>query len=121
LCILLVSWFYSLCCVPAFGKEVPLETAKVISQNIDSYNAGTAAMPIGTMVVGVPITRRSNIVVVETAHHRLTWSEVVTGRGPVILPVNETIQFFQDGNWFIVLDSNRKKHKFSLIHMEALQ
>jgi hypothetical protein len=77
-------------------------------------------MPIGTMMVGVPITRRSNIVVVETANQRLTWSEQVTRRGPVVFPVNETIQFCQDGNWFIVFDSNRKKHKFGLVHMEGL-
>ncbi|MGB9408379.1 MAG: hypothetical protein WCA89_12635, partial [Terracidiphilus sp.] len=101
-CLLLVSGV-AIANYPAFAKNQPeFQPAKVISQNIGSYNGGAAAMPIGTMVVAVPITRRSDIVVLETANHRLTLSEQMTGRGPVILPVNETIPFYQDGNWFIV-------------------
>ena len=75
-------------------------------------------MPLGSGVVGVPITRRSNIVVLETAKARLTWSEV--GKNAIILPVNGTIEFYQDGDWFIVLDSKHKKHKFALVHFENI-
>ena len=78
-------------------------------------------MPIGNMIVGIPITHRSSIVVVQTPHHRLTWSELMTGRGPVILSVSETVQFYYDGKWFIVLDDKGKKHRFSLVHMEAIE
>ena len=107
-------------CVPAFAKKHhEFQSAKVISQNIKSYNNGVAIVPLGTMVAGVPINRRSNIVVVETDKYRLTWSEV--GRKAIVLPVNETIQFYRDGDWFIVLDSKEKKHKFALIHMEAIE
>ncbi len=108
-----------MCTLPAAAhKLVPLQSAKVISQNIGASNGGAVAMPIGTMLVAVPITRQSNIVVVETSHNRLTWSEV--GKHMLVLPVNETIQFYQDGNWFVVLDSKHKKHKFALIHEESL-
>jgi hypothetical protein len=71
------------------------------------------------MVPGVPINRRSNIVVLETGKCRLTLSEV--GRNWIVLPVNDTIQLYQDGKWFVVLDSKKKKHRFGLIHMEDIQ
>jgi hypothetical protein len=106
--------------VLAFAKDQPeYHSAKVISQDVNSYNHGVAVVPLGNVIAGVPITRRSNIVTVETSKHRLTWSEA--GKNTLILPVNETIQFYQDGNWFIVLDSKKKKHKFALIHAEALE
>ena len=98
-----------------------VHTAKVISQDVGSYNGGSAVVPVGGMLVGVPITRRSDMIVLETASHRLTLSELITRHGAVILPVNGTVQFYQDGNWFIVLDSAKKKHKFSLVHMETLK
>ena len=79
----------------AIAEQIPLETAKVISQDL-----------------------RHNIVVVETARSRLTWAEV--GKEQVIFPVNRTIRFYQDGNWFIVLDSNHKKHTFALVHFENI-
>lgn len=109
-----------LICVPAFGKKEPeFHAAKVISQNIGSYRNGVAVMPLGSMVAGVPINRRSNIVVLETDKYRLTLSEV--GRNFVVLPVNDTIQMYRDGRWFIVLDSEKKKHRFGLVHMEDIQ
>lgn len=100
-------------------KQHSWETAKVISQDLNAYNAGTVAMPIGTGIAAVPIRRRSNIVVVETATQRLTWSEA--GKNTIILPVNGSVQFYRDGNWFIVLDSKNKKHKFGLIGMTTKQ
>lgn len=33
----------------------------------------------------------------------------------IILNVNDGVQFYRDGSWFIVLDVKRKKHKFGLI------
>jgi hypothetical protein len=94
------------------------EQGVVVSQDISSYNAGAVAMPIGTTVASVPIVRRSNVVVVETAAVRYSWSEV--GKNTVILPVHGTISFYRDGNFFVVLDAKNKKHKFSLIGMTAL-
>ena len=110
-----------LCAIPLAAKKVPIQTAKVISQEIGSYNGGAAVVPFGGMLVGVPITRTSDIVVWETASQRLTLSEAITRRGAIVLPVNGTVQFYQDGKWFIVLDSVRKKHKFSLVHMETMK
>lgn len=108
-----------LLCLPAYAKPKPeMHTAKVISQDVDAYDGGTAVMPIGRGIMGVPIMRRSNIVVIETAKGRLTWSEV--GRKTIILPVNGTVQFYLDGNLFVVLDSQNKKHKFALMHFESI-
>lgn len=95
-----------------------IEHARVVSQDLNSSQAGTYNAPIGTASVSVPIYRRSNIVVVQTDTYQYEWSEV--GRKTLILPVNDTIDFYRDGNWFIVLDANHKKHKFGLIGMTAL-
>lgn len=96
-------------------KQPNWERGKVISQNLTSSPAGTYAAPIGTATVAVPIYRSSNVVVIETDDYRYEWSEV--GRKPLILPVNGFINFYRDGNWFIVLDSKHKKHKFALMGM----
>jgi len=107
-----------LCVLVAAEKQHDWEQGVVKSQDVSSYNAGAVAMPIGTSVAAVPITRRSNVVVVETATVRYTWSEV--GKNTVILPVNGTVNFYRDGNFFVVLDTNNKKHKFSLVGMTSL-
>jgi tetratricopeptide (TPR) repeat protein len=93
------------------------ERGKVIAQDLSSSRAGTYAGPIGTATVAVPIYRRSNTVVIETDNYRYEWSEV--GRSLVVLPVNGFVDFYRDGNWFIVLDSKQKKHKFTLVSMTA--
>jgi hypothetical protein len=95
------------------------EQAKVVSQDLNSSQAGTYNAPIGNASVSVPIYRRSNIVVVETDTYQYQWSEV--GKKPIILPVNDTIMFYRDGDSFIVMDAkNNKKHKFALVGMTAL-
>ncbi|MHB1744269.1 MAG: hypothetical protein ACYCRE_05795 [Acidobacteriaceae bacterium] len=98
-------------------KLIAYQSAKVISQDLDTNNAGQAMVPLGNMLFDVPITRWSNVVVVQAGDMRLTWLEV--GRISLVLPVNHTIQFYRDGKWYIVLDVNRKKHKFTLVHAEA--
>ena len=109
--------FFSLAFSFAGEKQHTMERAKVISQELNSSQAGTYAAPIGTATVAVPIYRRSNIVTVETDAYRLEWIE--KGNKPVILPVNGSIEFYRDGDWFIVLDSKRNKHKFGLVGMTA--
>jgi hypothetical protein len=105
--------------LPVFAKDQPeLHTVKVLSQEIGVADNGIAVMPVGTMLAGIPIRRRSNIVVVETSRYRLTWSEL--GNKFVVLPVNGTIQCYQDGGWYIVRDSAGKKHKFGLVHTKVL-
>ncbi|MGD0199144.1 MAG: hypothetical protein ABSD27_00180 [Bryobacteraceae bacterium] len=99
----------------AAEKKYNWERARVLSQNMHSSPVGAYAAPIGNATIAVPIYRRSNYVVVETDTHRLEWSEV--GSSAIILPVNGSIEFYRDGNWFIVLDSKKKKHKFALVGM----
>ncbi len=93
------------------------ERGKVIAQDISSSPVGTYAAPVGTATVAVPIYRRSNSVVIETDNYRYEWNEV--GRNMLILPANGFVDFYRDGNWFIVLDSKHKKHKFTLVSMTA--
>ena len=108
-------------CVPAYAKPIPeTHPAKVISQEVGTYNGGAAVMPMGTALIGIPVRQRSNVVVIETPKYRVTLSEQMTGRGPIILPVNGTVQFYQAGKWVVILDSANKKHKFGIVHEEAL-
>jgi hypothetical protein len=99
-------------------KENKTEHGRVISQDLNSSNAGIYNAPVGTATVAVPIYRRSNVVVVETQSYRYQWLE--RGRNAIILPVNGEIEFYRDGDLFVVLDSKGKKHKFSLVGMTAL-
>ncbi|MGA7695462.1 MAG: hypothetical protein WCA76_10560 [Candidatus Sulfotelmatobacter sp.] len=99
------------------GDKHEIEHGRVISQDLNSSQAGTYNAPIGTASVSVPIYRRSNFVVVETDTYTYQWSEV--GNKPIILPVNGDIEFYRDGDSFIVLDSKHKKHKFALVGMTA--
>jgi len=117
LCGLLLSPF-------AFAKNKPeFQTAKVISQNIEPHQVDRGVM------TRTPLVRYSNTVVVETADERMTWSEVATYAtgtkvdevvNAIPLPVHGTIQFYQDGTWYFVLDAAKKKHKFSLLHEEVI-
>jgi hypothetical protein len=110
--VIAITLIASLC---AFCKEPEWRTAKVISQEFQSSNGGAAAMPIGTMIVAVPINRISNIVVLDTETHRITLSEI--GRKQIVLPVNENVRFYLDKGRVIFIDSNGKKHKFAIVGM----
>lgn len=116
------AWILSfglLCCSAlALAEHPPLESAKVISQQIGMYNGGSALMPLGGGLVDVPITRRTNLLVVETATHRAALSEV--GRHFLLLSANQTISYYRDGNWVIVLDSENKKHKYAVVGLQTL-
>jgi hypothetical protein len=111
----------SLCLTPIFvAAEKPHqgETATVISESLGSGPAGTYSGPLGAGQASMPINLRSNIVVVETGAYRYTWQEFT--RSPnwhhfVVLTVNDEVKFYRDGQWFMVLDSQGKKHKFTLI------
>jgi len=107
----------------AYAKQPEFQTAKVISQNIEPHQVDRGVM------TGTPLVRYSNTVVVETANERMTWSEVATYAtgtkvnevvNAIPLPVHGTIQFYQDGIWYFVLDAAKKKHKFSLLHEEVV-
>lgn len=99
----------------AARKEPAWESGKVVSQDLTSSKAGVYAAPIGTAAIAVPIYRRSNRVVIETDTQILEWVEV--GQRALILPVHGTVEFYRDGDWFIVLDTKNKKHKFALTSM----
>ncbi len=95
------------------------QTGKVISQEVTSYNAGAAAVPIGGGVVAVPLRRTSNQVILEANGYRFTLLEK-QAKNYLVLPENSNVQFYQDGQWFVFLDFKKKEHKFSLLHMEKL-
>jgi hypothetical protein len=94
------------------------ETATVISQNLGTHEAGAYVGPLGAGQVAAPINLRSNVVVVKTGNYRYTWQEFT--RSPnwhhfVVLTVNDQVKFYRDGGWFVVLDGQGGKHKFTLI------
>ena len=103
--------------LPALSAEKPhaWETAKVISQELNSSRAGTYVGPLGGGSIAAPLYRRTNHVILETATYRFGLDEV--GRSPLILAVNDDVMFYRDGKWFIMLDAEGKKHKFGLTGM----
>lgn len=107
------------CVQPALAKDhLVFHPVKVLSQTIGTSNNGIAVIPMGSMLTGVPIRRQSNVVVIETSKARLTLSE--KGRHFLILPVNKTVQCSHRGKWVIMLDSDKKEHKFAVVHIEML-
>lgn len=106
----------SLC---AAQKPHPWSSCKVIKQEISTRNAGAAAIPIGTSVVAVPLTQTSNQIIIESTAYRYTLIEKPS-KHYLVLPENASVQFYQDGKWFVFLDSEKKEHKFSVMHMEKL-
>jgi hypothetical protein len=113
----LVLLFLQLSTCALAGDKHEMEHGTVISQDVNSSQAGTYNAPIGNASVSIPIYRRSNSVAVETDTYTYQWNEV--GNKTIILPVNGEIEFYRDGDWFIVLDSKHKKHKFALVGMTA--
>jgi hypothetical protein len=103
----------------ASSKSHDWQTGRVIRQEMNSYDAGAAAVPIGGSVVAVPIRRTSNQVILEANGYRFTLLEKPS-KHYVVLAENSNVQFYQDGQWFVFLDINKKEHKFSLLHMEKL-
>jgi hypothetical protein len=106
-------------CLTAAAKDIPvMQNATVISQDIGSRDRGQAFVPLFGSIYAVPLTRSWNRVIVQTSQHRMEWVE--KGNKFIVLPVHGTISFYQDKEYFIVLDSRGKKHKFILIGMEQL-
>ena len=110
--------FFCVCSVAFATKKTPAwQTGIVRSQDISSQRAGAYSGPVGNGTVAVPLYRHSDQVWIETERYMYGWIEL--GRNPIVLPVNGQIEFYQDGNRFVVLDSKRHKHKFALVRMTA--
>ena len=110
----------TLCCavfagaVSAGEKPHNWERGRVVDQQLSSSRVGAYAAPIGTGVVAVPLYQRSNVVTVETDAYSYRWIET-RNRRPIILPVNGDISFYRDRDWFVVIDTSGRKHKFGLL------
>lgn len=102
----------------AFAKDKPpivWEEARITAQTQDTAQGGIATLPIGTGIFTVPITRRTNTIDIETDRYVCQWVEDLTkSKTFLVLPVGETIRFYRDKNWFILMDHNHKKHYFTL-------
>ncbi len=99
-------------------KERAWENAKVISQDLRTHTGAAYGGPFGPGPMVVPVAYTTNIVVVETTDYRYTWSE--HSKKKVVVPVRGMIRFYRAGDYFVVLDTNGKKHKFALLKTVAL-
>jgi hypothetical protein len=99
-------------------KAITWESGTVLSQQIGSGTAGAYATPIGRGAIAAPLYQRTNDVVIATPTFTYQWREK-PGRKLIVLAVNSTVQFYRDGNWFVVLDSEHSKHQFTLLGMTA--
>lgn len=110
----------ALCPAPLFARRKPLptlETGIVVRQSLDSYNAGEAYMPLFGGIVGAPIVRRSNLVVVDTPGLRMTWSEA--DKKTLVFAEGDSVQFYREKNYYVVPEGRHKKFRFVLIHAQA--
>ncbi len=103
----------SICGVVLAKKPIQWEVGHVVSQDMSSQNGGVATVPYGGAIITVPIRTSSNTAVVDVGNMRYMWAEV--GNKRIVLIVNSDVQFYRDGNWFIVLDTKGGKHKFSVM------
>lgn len=90
-------------------------TAHVVHQEIGSENGGSAVIPLNGALIGMPIMRRTNMVILQTAHHRLEIAESSKDRHLIVLTVGGDVSVTREKQWFIILDSENKKHKFSVV------
>jgi hypothetical protein len=104
--------------VPALAAPPEVHVGKVLSQTISSSDNGAAIVPLNGMLISAPLTKLSNIVVVEFPHHRMTLSE--TGSHFIVLPVNGTAGFYKDGKYLVTLQAG-KRHKFVPVHVEVIE
>jgi hypothetical protein len=101
------------------AKEAPECTrAKIISQDLTTADRGAYAMPVGNATVAIPLTTRTNRVVIETPKARMELIEA--GDGAIILPVDGEAEFCADKDYLVVLDSKKKKHKFIVVGLKTL-
>jgi hypothetical protein len=107
--------------VPAHAKEFEMHHAKVLDQQLNYENRGTAVVPLNGMLVGVPINGFSNTVTIESMDGKTIFTLRQTDKKPLILTVGADASFYLDGNTFCFPDSKGKKHTFALIHMEQKQ
>ena len=106
----------------AFAKEKPkLQSATVISQNVDYHTGNERQWFMDGSPVMVPTAQRSNVVVIETAKQRLTLTEM--GFGSFIpLLIHGDINYYVEGKHIVIPDAlnNGKKHKFAITHSENI-
>lgn len=85
-------------------KAPQWETATVISPYLPSNAPGVPAVP------GM---------IVDIGAFRYMWQEITpspNGDHFSVLTVHDQVKFYRDGQWFVVLDSQGKKHVLRLFH-----
>lgn len=103
-----------LCCVPLFAKDRNWQDA--IYLGMTSSNSGAAAMPIGTMMVAVPLSSRTYWFKSEGITYALATN--YTGHWPN-LTVNGHTKIAIEGRKAHVLDEDNKDRKFAIVEKFA--
>lgn len=102
--LLLIALAASAASAASFDDRVMLK-AKVVSQSIASDETKGAG-------------RRGNTMIVESANHRMEWSE--TTKNLFKAPPNTEIEYYQENEHLVVIDQKGKKHKFIMMRLELL-
>ena len=98
-----------------FGVVLLATCAAVMAEKTHQWATAT--------VISQKLTSDSNTVAVITGAHSYVWQEI-TGNPDwhhfIVLvhdpTVHDQVKFYRDGQWFVILDDQGEKHKFSLIH-----
>jgi len=120
---LAVTGLMLIICMPIWAKEQQHEWyyGTVVNQQMTANYRGTYSTAnvniypnaANGRAMSIPIYARQNTVVVDSFGHRLVWQE--KGRRAVVFTIGGSVRFYQDGNYFVVLDANGKKHKFVMM------
>lgn len=104
-----------LAAVPGFAAAPQWQHGTVLGQETQSVYSGSYEAWVHGVYVNVPTYRNINTLTVETECYRYVWQEAPMFHGNVILPINGTVNFYQDGSSFIIIDIKNRKHKFSIL------
>ena len=102
----------SVVCLMAAADGFPpyWQGAKVLSQNLTSSSSTLSVREYRKTTNPYWLWNR---ITIQTTTQVLDWWEI--GTKPLAFPVNGFIQFYRDGDLYVVLDKKGKKHRFAVV------
>jgi len=104
----------------AFGLAALTTGAAVRAEKPRQWEAAT--------VISQKLTSDSSTVVVDTGGYSYVWQEFMPSPDRhhfIVLvhdqTVHEQVKLYRDGKWFVVLDDQGEKHRFSLVRAAKFQ
>ena len=101
---------------PLLAKEHVWEHGKIVSQESVSSDGGIVTIPVYGMLVTRQVTRQTNQVILEYNGYIITLVEKPS-KHFLLFPEGINCVFYKDNEWYVFLDTHKREHKFSAIHI----